>query len=101
MSADRTIECTEIAQWLDAYVDGEAGSCPGLSEQQFVDHLVVCRDCLEQVLLVRRLKALMATRVAPQEAPWHFRQTVVSHVMQTALSDDTLWQSESVWIEHR
>lgn len=99
MSAGGAIACAEIAEWLDAYVDGEAESCPGLSEQQFVDHLVVCRDCLEQVLLVRRLKRLMATRVAPQEAPWHFRQSVVTQVVQTALSDQTLWQSESVWIE--
>jgi len=99
MSPDRAIECAEIAEWLDAYVDGEAASCPGLSEQQFVDHLVECRECLEQVLLVRRLKRLMSTRIAPQEAPSHFRQTVVSRVVQTAIGDETLWQSESVWIE--
>ena len=50
---------------------------------------------------MRRLKRLMSTRIAPQEAPSHFRQTVVSRVVQTAIGDETLWQSESVWIERR
>lgn len=99
MNVHSTLACAEIAEWLDAYVDGEAEACPGLTEQQFVDHLVVCRDCLEQVLLVRRLKRLMATKVALPEAPSHFRQTVVTRVVQAGLRDGTLWQSETITVK--
>lgn len=100
MSA-HALSCADISEWLGAYVDGEAVECLNVSEQQFVDHLVTCRDCLEEVLLTRRLKQLMSTRCAPEHAPATLKQTVFAQVYQASFTSQETWQSQTIWAEER
>lgn len=99
--SEQPLTCTDISEWLGAYVDGEAAQHLGLSEQQFVDHLVICRDCLEEVLLTRRLKQLMSTRCATELAPVTLKQTVFAQVYQASFTSQAAWRSHTVWLEER
>jgi anti-sigma factor (TIGR02949 family) len=99
--SETPLTCAAIADWLDAYVDGEAAQCAGVTEQQFVDHLVACRPCLDEVLLTRRLKQLMSTRCTPAAAPETLRQTVIAQVYQTSFTSQSSWESHTVWVEQR
>ena len=95
------LSCADIAEWLGAYVDGEADECLGVSEQQFVDHLVVCRPCLNEVLLTRRLKQRMALRSNDEPAPPVLRQRVFAQVYQSTFTSQASWQAQIQWREDR
>ena len=56
MSADRTIECTEIAQWLDAYVDGELSA---RDSADFERALESCPGCRERLEAARKMSGLL------------------------------------------
>ncbi|MFT7620928.1 MAG: mycothiol system anti-sigma-R factor, partial [Myxococcota bacterium] len=71
------MNCSEIRQYIDVYVDGEFDSS---EVREFESHLDGCQPCLRAVDSEREFRSVLKQKLPPIAAPDHLRRAIVAQL---------------------